>query len=80
MRKPYQKKQGNLVAVIEPIKYGKNPNQLSPQFGHEELYEIEANNGQEEDLTQLAEAELSIEEVYQEVLNELRAKKLANYK
>lgn len=43
----------------ETIKYEKNPNQLSPQFGHEE------------DLTQLAEAELSIEEV----LNELRTKK-----
>jgi hypothetical protein len=80
MRQTYQTKKSQLVSVIEPIKYGKNPNQLSPQFGHEELYEIEANKGQEEDLTQLAEAELSIEEVYQEVLNELRAKKIANYK
>ena len=63
MRQTYQTKKSQLVSVIEPIKYGKNPNQLSPQFGHEE------------DLTQLAEAELSIEEVYQEVLNELRSKK-----
>jgi len=75
MRQTYQTKKSQLVSVIEPIKYGKNPNQLSPQFGHEELYEIEVNKGQEEDLTQLAEAELSIEEVYQEVLNELRTKK-----
>jgi hypothetical protein len=75
MRQTYQTKKSQLVSVIEPIKYGKNPNQLSPQSGHEELYEIEANKGQEEDLTQLAEAELSIEEVYQEVLNELRTKK-----
>jgi hypothetical protein len=75
MRQTYQTKKSQLVSVIEPIKYGKNPDQLSPQFGHEELYEIEANKGQEEDLTQLAEAELSIEEVYQEVLNELRTKK-----
>ena len=75
MRQTYQTKKSQLVSVIEPIKYGKNPNQLSPQFGHEELYQIEANKGQEEDLTQLAEAELSIEEVYQEVLNELRTKK-----
>jgi hypothetical protein len=75
MRRTYQTKKSQLVSVIEPIKYGKNPNKLSPQFGHEELYEIEANKGQEEDLTQLAEAELSIEEVYQEVLNELRTKK-----
>ena len=75
MRQTYQTKKSQLVSVIEPIKYGKNPNQLSPQFGHEALYEIEASKGQEEDLTQLAEAELSIEEVYQEVLNELRAKK-----
>ncbi len=63
MRQTYQTKKSQLVSVIEPIKYGENPNQLSPQFG------------QEEDLTQLAEVELSIEEVYQEVLNELRTKK-----
>ena len=75
MRQTYQTKKSQLVSVIETIKYGKNPNQLSPQFGHEELYQIEANKGQEEDLTQSAEAELSIEEVYQEVLNELRSKK-----
>jgi hypothetical protein len=75
MRQTYHTKKSQLVSVIEPIKYGKNPNQLTPQFGHEALYEIEANKGQEEDLTQLAEAELSIEEVYQEVLNELRTKK-----
>ncbi len=68
MRQTYQTKKSQLVSVIEPIKYGENPNQLSPQFG------------QEEDLTQLAEVELSIEEVYQEVLNELRTKKRANYK
>jgi hypothetical protein len=75
MRQTYHTKKSQLVSVIEPIKYGKNPNQLSPQFGHEALYEIEASKGQEEDLTQLAEAELSSEEVYQEVLNELRTKK-----
>jgi hypothetical protein len=75
MRQTYHTKKSQLVSVIEPIKYGKNPNQLTPQFGHEDLYEIEASKGQEEDLTQLAEAELSIEEVYQEVLNELRTKK-----
>jgi hypothetical protein len=75
MHQTYQTKKSKLVSVIEPLKYGKTPNQLSPQFGHEELHEIEANNGQEEDLSQLAEAELSIEEVYQEVLNELRSKK-----
>jgi hypothetical protein len=75
MRQTYQTKKSQLVSVIEPIKYGKNPKQRSPQFWHEELDQIEANKGQEEDLTQLAEAELSIEEVYQEVLNELRSKK-----
>ena len=76
MRKPYQKKQSNLVAVIEPIKYGKNANQLSPQFGHEALEENDSRFTQDEDLSYLEEEELSIEEVYQEVLNEIKAKKV----
>jgi hypothetical protein len=75
MQKTYQNKKNQLVSVIEPIKYGKNPNQLTPQFGLEDLDNYVSTNGQEEDLSQLAEAELSIEEVYQEVLNELRSKK-----
>jgi hypothetical protein len=75
MRHTYQTKKSQLVSVIEPIKSGNNPNQLSPQFGHEESYKIDSNNEQEEDLSQLAEAELSIEEVYLEVLNEIKSKK-----
>jgi hypothetical protein len=75
MQKTYQNKKSQLVSIIEPIKYGKNPNQLTPQFGLEDLDNYVSTNGQEEDLSQLAEAELSIEEVYQEVLNELRSKK-----
>ena len=75
MRQTYQTKKSKLVSVIEPLKYGKTPNQLSPQFGHEELQKIDACDTQEEDLSQLAEAEISIEEAYQEVLNELRSKK-----
>jgi hypothetical protein len=75
MQKTYQNKKNQLVSVIEPIKYGKNQNQLTPQFGLEDLDNYVSTNGQEEDLSQLAEAELSIEEVYQEVLNELRSKK-----
>lgn len=76
MRKPYQKKQGNLVAVIEPINYGKTPRQLSPQFGHEALEENDTRFTQDEDLSYLAEDELSIEEVYQEVLNAIKAKRV----
>ena len=49
MRKPYQKKQGNLVAVIEPINYGKTTQQLSPQFGHEALEENGTRFTQDED-------------------------------
>ena len=76
MRKPYQKKQSNLVAVIKPINYGKTPNQLSPQFGHEAIEKNDTRFTQDEDLSYLAEDELSIEEVYQEVLNEIKAKKI----
>jgi len=76
MRQTYQTKKSQLVSVIELIKYGKKPNQLSPPFGHEELQKIDACDTQEEDLSQLAEAEISIEEAYQEVLNEIKAKKV----
>ena len=76
MHQTYQTKKSQLVSVIEPLKYGKNPNQLSPQFGHEALEENDTRFTQDEDLSYLAEEELSIEEVYQEVLNEIKAKKV----
>jgi len=76
MRQTYHTKKSQLVSVIEPIKYGKTPNQLSPQFGHEALERNNAQFTQDEDLSYLAEEELSIEEVYQEVLNEIKAKKV----
>jgi len=76
MHKSYQTKKSQLVSVIEPIKYGKNPNQLSPQFGHEAFERNNAQFTQDEDLSYLAEEELSIEEVYQEVLNEIKGNKV----
>ena len=76
MDQTYQNTKSQLVSVIEPIKYGKNQNQLSPQFGHDALEKNDALFTQDEDLSYLAEDELSIEEVYQEVLNEIKAKKV----
>lgn len=67
MHQTYQKHKSQLVSVIEPLNYGKSITPLSPQFGHEDL---------EEDLSYQTLAELSIEEVYQEVLNEIKAKKV----
>ena len=67
MQPTYQKHKSQLVSVIEPLNYGKSIAPLSPQFGHEDL---------EEDLSYQTLAELSIEEVYQEVLNEIKAKKV----
>ena len=50
MRKPYQKKQGNLVAVIEPQKIGDTAELLMPKFG--------IKNIDEEDISHLSEREL----------------------
>ena len=67
MQPTYQKHKSQLVSVIEPLNYGKSISPLSPQFGYEDS---------EEDLSYQTVAELSIEEVYQEVLNEIKAKKV----
>jgi len=67
MRKPYLKNQSKLVAVIEPQKIGDNTELLMPKFGLENL--------EEEDISHLSERELSIEEVYLVVLNQLKSNK-----
>lgn len=67
MRKPYLKNQSKLVAVIEPQKIGDNTELLMPKFGLENL--------EEEDISHLSECELSIEEVYLGVLNQLKSNK-----
>jgi hypothetical protein len=67
MRKPYQKKQSKLVAVIEPQKIGDTAELLMPKFG--------IKNIDEEDISHLSERELSIEEVYLGVLNQLKSNK-----
>lgn len=67
MRKPYLKNQSKLVAVIEPQKIGDNTELLMPKFGLENI--------EEEDISHLAERELSIEEVYLGVLNQLKSNK-----
>lgn len=67
MRKPYLKNQSKLVAVIEPQKIGDNTEILMPKFGLENL--------EEEDISHLYERELSIEEVYLGVLNQLKSNK-----
>jgi len=67
MRKPYLKNQSKLVAVIESQKIGDNTELLMPKFGLENL--------EEEDISHLSERELSIEEVYLGVLNQLKSNK-----
>lgn len=67
MRKPYLKNQSKLVAVIEPQKIGDNTELLMPKFGLENI--------EEEDISHLSERELSIEEVYLGVLNQLKSNK-----
>jgi hypothetical protein len=67
MRKPYLKNQNKLVAVVEPQKIGDNTEILMPKFGLENL--------EEEDISHLYERELSIEEVYLGVLNQLKSNK-----
>lgn len=67
MRKPYLKNQNKLVAVVEPQKIGDNTELLMPKFGLENL--------EEEDISHLYERELSIEEVYLGVLNQLKSNK-----
>jgi hypothetical protein len=67
MRKPYLKNQNKLVAVVEPQKIGDNTEILMPKFGLENL--------EEEDISHLYERELSIEEVYLWVLNQLKSNK-----
>lgn len=67
MRKPYLKNQSALVAVIEPLKIRDNLELLMPKFG--------LQNIDDEDITHLAERELSIEEVYLGVLNQLKSNK-----
>jgi hypothetical protein len=67
MRKSYQKNKSKLVAVIEPLKYRDKPDLLMPKFGV-----IDVND---EDVSYLVDDELSIEEVYFEVLNEIKSKR-----
>ena len=65
MRKPYLKNRNKLVSAIEPVKIRDNSEQLIPKFGLEKI--------EEEDISHLSERELSIEEVYLGVLNQLKA-------
>lgn len=65
MRKPYQKNQSKLAAVMEAQKIRANLEPLMPKFGSEKI--------EEEDISYLAERELSIEEVYLDVLNQLKS-------
>lgn len=67
MRKSYQKNTSKLVSVIEPQKIGDTVELLMPKFG--------IKNIDEEDISHLSERELSIEEVYFEVLNEIKSKR-----
>lgn len=65
MRKTYQKNQSKLAAVMEAQKIRANLEPLMPKFGLEKI--------EEEDISYLAERELSIEEVYLNVLNQLKS-------
>jgi|LauGreDrversion4_2_1035121.scaffolds.fasta_scaffold657919_2 hypothetical protein len=67
MRKSYQKNKSKLVAVIEPLKYRDKPDLLMPKFG---VIDVD-----DEDVSYLVDDELSIEEVYFEVLNEIKSKR-----
>ncbi len=67
MRKLYQKNKSKLVAVIEPLKYRDKPDLLMPKFG---VIDVD-----DEDVSYLVDDELSIEEVYFEVLNEIKSKR-----
>jgi len=67
MRKSYQKNKSKLVAVIEPLKYRDKPDLLMPKFG---VIDVD-----HEDVSYLVDDELSIEEVYFEVLNEIKSKR-----
>ena len=67
MRKSYQKNKSKLVAVIEPLKYRDKPDLLMPKFG---VIDVD-----DEDVSYLVDDELSIAEVYFEVLNEIKSKR-----
>jgi hypothetical protein len=67
LRKSYQKNKSKLVAVIEPLKYRDKPDLLMPKFG---VIDVD-----DEDVSYLVDDELSIEEVYFEVLNEIKSKR-----